>query len=240
MVTKEEVLGIIGRTSYLDWEFHLGDMGDGFYVQVQFDAPDSETGKVERQHCRKWYISKWMTETEVVDTLYKAVEAAVIHEMKENFQFKGRMIHNPHTSVAARYEACVNTEHRAAPPVVTQDKDGWPPKVNVTPKKQKSFLIEWDKITYVTEEGHKEDREVWKKKSAPTSIKEILDKAREQALALEKANKLARMKTAADMDKRYYGLDTPSSDDFLVNKAKEPICDDCMCERKGEKNVTTG
>lgn len=222
MVTKEEVLGIIGRTSYLDWEFHLGDMGDGFYVQVQFDAPDSETGKVERQHCRKWYISKWMTETEVVDTLYKAVEAAVIHEMKENFQFKGRMIHNPHTSVAARYEACVKTEHRAAPPVAADEK----------PKSQKSFLIDWDKVIYVTEEERAKPMKI----QAPTSIKEILDKAREQALALEKANKMARMKAREEI--HHYGLKKPALD--MIDGPKGPICDDCMCERKGEQNVTTG
>ncbi len=218
MVTKEEVLGIIGRTSYLDWEFHLGDMGDGFYVQVQFDAPDSETGKVERQHCRKWYISKWMTETEVVDTLYKAVEAAVIHEMKENFQFKGRMIHNPHTSVAARYEACVKTEHRAPKGVAEATATA----VDVV--RQKSFLIDWDKVKYVREEERAQPMS--KKIQAPTSIKEILDKAREQALALEKANKMARMKAREEL--HYYGLDNaPSS-------AQEPICDDCMCERKSQ------
>lgn len=234
MVTKEEVLGIIGQTSYLDWEFHLGDMGNGFYVQVQFEAEDSATGKVERQHCRKWYISKHMTETEIVDTLYKAVEAAVIHEMKENFKFKGRMIHNPHTSVGARYEACVQTEHRAAPP--KEVAEATTAAVDVV--RQKSFLIDWDKFKYVPEEPSP----VSKKIQAPSSIKEILDKARAQALALEKANKLARMKAREEL--HHYGLDNaPSSDDFLVKRVEQPICDDCMCERKtekGDKNVTTG
>ncbi len=231
MLTKEQVLGIIGRTSYLDWEFHLGDMGNGFYVQVQFDAPDSETGKVERQHCRKWYISKHMTETEVVDTLYKAVEAAVIHEMKESFTYNGRMIHNPHTSVAARYEACVQTEHRAPPTVVADEKL----------KSQKSFLIDWDKVKYVSEEERAQpmpaDKVTWlnsedllndvpaattKKIQAPKSIKDILDEARRVSQELERKNKLARMKAREEL--HYYG-----------NRKSDPICDDCLCERKNER-----
>ncbi len=115
MLTKEEIKYIVGRVKYLDWELYVGDMGDGLYVQVRFDAPDSETGEVMRQHCRKWYMSLWMTETEVVDTVYKAVEAAVIHEMKESFTYRGEMIHNPHTSVKARAIACRTSEHRGEP-----------------------------------------------------------------------------------------------------------------------------
>jgi len=115
MLTEAEIRTIVADVKYLDWELYVDKMGDGFYVQVRFDAPDSETGVIESQHCRKWYISKWMSETEVVDTVYKAVEAAVIHEMKESFTYRGNMIHNPHTSVAARMIACHLTEHRAAP-----------------------------------------------------------------------------------------------------------------------------
>lgn len=124
MLTEAEIRNIVSEAKYLDWELYVDTMGDGFYVQVRFDAPDSETGVIESQHCRKWYISKWMTETEVVDTIYKAVEAAVIHEMKESFTYRGHMIHNPHTSVAARQVACHLTEHRAAPPVQAVKKVG--------------------------------------------------------------------------------------------------------------------
>lgn len=231
MVTKEEVLGIIGRTSYLDWEFHLGDMGNGFYVQVQFNAPDSETGKVERQHCRKWYISKHMTETEIVDTLYKAVEAAVIHEMKENFTYNGSMIHNPHTSVGARMEACTQTEHRAPPKGVAEAT------ANAIDASRKSFLIDWANVKYVSEKERAQsfpaDRVTfvadltskleeagveYQKTKSPKSIKELLDKAREQMKANE--------------DIRHYGL---GSDEFLVKRVEDPICDDCLCERSLEK-----
>ena len=114
-MNRKELDTIIGNLVYLDWEFYVGEMGDGWYLQMRFDAPDADTGQIERQHCRKWYISSWMTPTEVVDTAYKAVEAAVIHEMKESFLYRGRPIHNPHTSVESRYEACIKTEHRGAP-----------------------------------------------------------------------------------------------------------------------------
>jgi len=119
-MTSSQVLGIIAKLKYRDWGFYVGVMGDGFYLQIRFDAPDSQTGKVETQHCRKWYISTWMTETEIVDTAYKAIETAVIHEMKEEFTYKGHMIYNPHMSVGARISRCTISEHREPPTGVAQ------------------------------------------------------------------------------------------------------------------------
>lgn len=139
MLDRKELDTIIGGLKYLDWEFYVGDMGDGWYLQMRFDAPDSETGQIERQHCRKWYISKHMTETEVVDTAYKAVEAGVIHEMQEAFlyarpglstngtvvtRYRPRPIRNPHMDVKARYDGCLTTEHRAPMPKKDVENSG--------------------------------------------------------------------------------------------------------------------
>lgn len=115
MQTEDHIKSIISKVDYLDWKIRLGEMGDGWFIQVQFDAPDSESGLIETQHCRKWYISKWMTDTEVVDTIYAAFERAVLHEFKETFRFDNRAIYNPHTSTEARYESCIKTEHRESP-----------------------------------------------------------------------------------------------------------------------------
>lgn len=115
MQTQKSIESIISKVDYLDWKLRLGEMGDGWFVQVQFDAPDSESGLIETQHCRKWYVSKWMTDTEVVDTIYAAFERAVLHEFNETFRYMKQTIYNPHIAWHARYTACEITEHREPP-----------------------------------------------------------------------------------------------------------------------------
>ena len=66
-------------------------------------APDSFNGKVETQYCRKWMLSYWMTNSEIVRTAYKAIEAAVLHEMQEDFRYKSEPIYRPHIDVEALY-----------------------------------------------------------------------------------------------------------------------------------------
>jgi hypothetical protein len=61
-------------------------------------AKDSKTGEMALQQCRKWYISSHACEGEIVRTVYKAIEAAELHEMQENFKFCGQAIYQPHLS----------------------------------------------------------------------------------------------------------------------------------------------
>ena len=63
------------------------------YLQVQFMGEDVETGKVELQKCRKWVLSYHMTETEIVNTAFKAIQAAEDHEIREFFRYKGIRTH---------------------------------------------------------------------------------------------------------------------------------------------------
>lgn len=108
---------------YKDWEFHVkkkvtdGVEQDAFYLQIQFMAPDNFTGKPERQFCRKWLLSEFMTATEIVRTAFLAVGQAERHEMEENFKYKGRDIYNSHIDVGVLVAACEANayEHRSDP-----------------------------------------------------------------------------------------------------------------------------
>lgn len=73
--------------------------GGRLYLQISFHDKDNVTGEYSLQKCRKWYLSPYMTTTEVVRTAHKAYEAAVLHEMNEKFKYKGVAIYNPHTNV---------------------------------------------------------------------------------------------------------------------------------------------
>ena len=83
-----------------------------FYIQIQFDAPDSLSGKNQRQYCRKWYLSSHMTKQEVVRTAYKAFQAAVLHEAAEQFLYRDCMIYSPHMDVDALCEISSRVDKR--------------------------------------------------------------------------------------------------------------------------------
>jgi hypothetical protein len=83
------------------WEFHIKEKNGVPYLQIQFVAPDNFTGKPERQYCRKWQLSEWMTKTELVRTAFLAVLQAERHETEETFKYKGADIFNSHLNVDA-------------------------------------------------------------------------------------------------------------------------------------------
>ena len=98
-ITDDYIKGLIANIKYRDWDIVFRKDGERPYIQIQFDAPDSFTGVVERQYCRKWMLSYYMTDSEIVRTVYKAIEAAVIHEMQEDFRFMNQPIFRPHYDI---------------------------------------------------------------------------------------------------------------------------------------------
>lgn len=86
------------------WEFRSGVMGDGFFIQIRFDAIDINTGVVQLQSGRKWYISKFMTKSEVVQTAFYACLKAEEHECREQFTYDGEAVFCPHYSIDELHE----------------------------------------------------------------------------------------------------------------------------------------
>lgn len=90
---------IVDKLWFCDWRFILRELDEGtgrYYLQVQFNAEDISTGKVETQSGRKWLLSPHMTEGEIVQTALMAVLAAVEHEARESFCYDGKRIFGPH------------------------------------------------------------------------------------------------------------------------------------------------
>ena len=100
-MTTEQIRRIAAEVRYNDWDFHVGAMGDGSFLQVRFTAPDSVTGQPAVQHGRKWYVSSHAVADEVVKTAWLAVLTAVEHETREAFRYEGQPIFHPHTDVEA-------------------------------------------------------------------------------------------------------------------------------------------
>lgn len=98
-MSKESLTKILDKVKYRDWVWRIMKKGDGYLVQALFKAPCSITGKLEVQPTRKWYVSRWACESEVVRTLYKLVSAAEKHEREENFKYTNVAIFDPHRDV---------------------------------------------------------------------------------------------------------------------------------------------
>lgn len=105
----ERLTELTTRAKYLDWGWRVGSMGDGFFVQVAFGADGRP------QYGRKWYVSRYATVSETLQTLLLAVITAAEHEVREKFLVDGLAIFGPHIDHEALAEASQKRELRAAP-----------------------------------------------------------------------------------------------------------------------------
>ena len=100
--TLEQVKAIVANVSFMDRTFRVLQKGDGFLLQLEYFEADINTGKVEKQRARKWYVSPFSTETEIVETAFKACRTSMEHVLKEHFLYDGARIYSPHFNVRAR------------------------------------------------------------------------------------------------------------------------------------------
>lgn len=104
----DEVQAVLNEVQFMDWEVRLMEKGDGYLLQWIFmdvDVENPTAGRVP-QHCRKWYVSPYSTDTEIVETAWKAVKIAMEHEVREKFMFRGRRIFSPHFDINALVSLC--------------------------------------------------------------------------------------------------------------------------------------
>jgi hypothetical protein len=72
------------------------NVGGRIYLQVDYEAPCTKTNNLESWKGRKWYLSEFMTDDEIVKTAYCAFQSAVTHEIMEGFKFDNVIVFNPH------------------------------------------------------------------------------------------------------------------------------------------------
>ena len=102
MKTNEPLLArvrnLLDEVEYGEWLFRVAAIGDGAYIQVILDELDDH-GKPWTG--RKFYVSSYATDSEIVATAFKAVTTAEEHETREKFLYKGLPIYGPHQSLEA-------------------------------------------------------------------------------------------------------------------------------------------
>ena len=108
--TIESLKRLVNKCSYGNWKILLRLDDDRPYVQIKFEDACAFSGVVEEQSCRKWMLSYHMCDSEVIQTVYAAIERAVIHEAKEKFKFENKTIFNPHRSVYSLLDICTKED----------------------------------------------------------------------------------------------------------------------------------
>lgn len=103
MLTEERIREIIADVTcpiFPSWKLDVYVTKGSTYLQVR----DPEgicvvTGDPLPWGGRKWQLSYYMTETELVLTAFKAWEAAIAHEFHEHFRYRGVQVFDPHRSI---------------------------------------------------------------------------------------------------------------------------------------------
>ncbi len=99
-----EIKAIIARVRFLDRSFRLLRKGNGYLVQIQYMEADVDVpgSKPTLQRGRKWYVSPWSTETEIVETCFAAARRSMEHVVGEHFTYDGLRVYSPHIHIDAR------------------------------------------------------------------------------------------------------------------------------------------
>jgi|SRR5678816_2881123 len=124
-LSRSDIEKILKDVSFMDRQFLLLDKGDGFLIQMSYMEPDvdhPEAGPV-LQKTRKWYVSPFMTETEIVETCWAAAQRSMLHVAGENFKYRNKRVYSPHFDIYARMYLCDHNCFDAREPIGTVDCD---------------------------------------------------------------------------------------------------------------------
>lgn len=85
-----EFLLIVQRIEYPGFSFKIVQNKQEIFLQVVcLNGVNNETGEPESWTGRKWRLSRHMTNSEVVQTAFKAILTALEHEARELFRYRG-------------------------------------------------------------------------------------------------------------------------------------------------------
>ena len=87
-----------------DNEFENGRV----FIQIRYSTFCIKDGCVAEYGGRKFYLSQYMTDDEIVKTVYVAFEACVKHEVMEGFAVDGIVLFNPHIN----FEELLKISHK--------------------------------------------------------------------------------------------------------------------------------
>lgn len=94
VATLERLKDVLNKVKFRDWEFHTDHKSDHAVFKVLLK--DHQGNYV----CgREWPVYYYMSESEIVKTVFSAVRQASTHEDMKDFEFNGTRVFSPYFSV---------------------------------------------------------------------------------------------------------------------------------------------
>jgi hypothetical protein len=98
--TFQDFADVITRIDYPGFDIGVHESGNDLYLQIScWEGTCNITGKPMCWQGRKWRLSPYMTDGEVVQTAFMAVMAANEHETREKFTYRGVTVFDPHYDI---------------------------------------------------------------------------------------------------------------------------------------------
>jgi hypothetical protein len=106
--SRQEIEAIVNGLQFMDRTFRLLDKDDGYLLQMQYMETDVTMPGTPPvlQSTRKWYVSPFMTESEIVETAWACVCRSMMHVASEHFRYLGSQVYSQHFDVHQRIAMC--------------------------------------------------------------------------------------------------------------------------------------
>ena len=104
MLTLSQMKEVVAWTECEPYAVTLFRDDGSLYMQVSAVLPDPVTGDVSQHRGAKLLVSKYSTESELVQKALGAILAFEEHEIREKFRYRGVALFNPHIDVRAHME----------------------------------------------------------------------------------------------------------------------------------------
>jgi hypothetical protein len=98
-VNEQLIRSVVSRCAFPGFDFLVRRKDSVLFLQVQHAGKCNVTGEPKTWKGRKWLLSEHMVVGEIVQTAFLAIKAALEHEAREQFRYRGAMVFGPHFNV---------------------------------------------------------------------------------------------------------------------------------------------
>lgn len=108
---REDAQCWLANVKFMDYTLNVRESHGEVFLQAVYNELDTYTGKPEWQFTRKWLLSPYMTESEIVQTAFKCCLTSMEHRTREAFKYHGARIFGPHFDVNDLVRLCRDREN---------------------------------------------------------------------------------------------------------------------------------
>lgn len=102
MKTLTDINHVLAQVNYKNWQFSTGKLGNGFYLQTSNGNANNNYNNVLANDNKKWYLSPFVTNHELIQTALLAILANEDRNVFEQITYQGNTY--PYQTNATAYQ----------------------------------------------------------------------------------------------------------------------------------------